>query len=205
MNSQNLDKPFELAGKIFRSRLMVGTGKYQSLEQMQTVIAATGAEVVTVAIRRIDFNLPGKNILDVLDPQHYTILPNTAACFNVKDAIYTARLAREMGISDWIKLEVIGDAKTLLPDNAGLLEAAAILVKEGFKVLPYFNDDPIVAKKLEDLGCVAVMPLAAPIGTGLGVLNPYNIQLIREAVKVPVIVDAGVGTASDAAIAMMVV
>lgn len=202
MSQKTIADSFTLAGKTFKSRLMVGTGKYASNEQAHAAIQASGAEIVTVAIRRIDFNQAGPTILDLLDPQVYTILPNTAACYTVKDAVHTAHMARELGLSDWIKLEVIGDAKTLLPDNTGLLEAAKQLVAEGFKVLPYFNDDPIMAKRLEEVGCVAVMPLAAPIGTGLGILNPYNIQLIREAVNVPVIVDAGVGTASDAAKAM---
>lgn len=193
---------FQLAGKSFNSRLMVGTGKYASLEQTRQAIEASGAEVITIAIRRVDFSGKAPNVFDVIDPKRYTILPNTAGCYTVKDAVKTAHLARELGLSDLIKLEVLGDEKTLYPDNVGLLEAARQLVDDGFKVLPYFNDDPIVAKKLEDLGCVAVMPLAAPIGSGLGVLNPYNIRIIREAVKVPVIVDAGVGTASDAAKAM---
>lgn len=194
--------PFVLAGKNFRSRLMVGTGKYASLEQTRTAIEASGAEIITVAVRRLELNQNGPNLLDILPPDRYTLLPNTAGCFTAKEAIHTAHLVREMGLSNWIKLEVLGDAKTLLPDNEGLLEATKVLVREGFTVLPYFNDDPIIAKRLEDLGCAAVMPLAAPIGSGLGLLNPYNIQLIRESVKVPVIVDAGVGTASDATKAM---
>ena len=198
----NIDTPFMIAGRQFRSRLMVGTGKYASLEQTAMAIETSGADIITVAIRRVNFDSPGANLLEIIDPKNYTILPNTAGCFTAKDAIHTARMARELGLGDLIKLEVLGDTKTLFPDNEGLLQATKTLVQEGFVVLPYFNDDPIMAKKLEDLGCAAVMPLAAPIGSGLGVLNPYNIQIIMESVNVPVIIDAGVGTASDAARAM---
>lgn len=193
---------WQLAGRTFQSRLMVGTGKYASLEQTRQAIETSGAEIITVAIRRLDLQSDGPSLLDILNPKKYTILPNTAGCFNVKDAVQTAHLAREMGLGNWIKLEVLGEAQTLMPDNQGLLEATRILIEEDFTVLPYFNDDVIVAKKLEQLGCAAVMPLAAPIGSGLGLLNPYNIRLILENVKLPVIVDAGVGTASDATKAM---
>lgn len=186
----------------FRSRLMVGTGKYPDNETMKLALEASGAEVVTVAVRRVNLDRSGESMLDHIDPKKYTLLPNTAACYTADDAIRTARLAREALDTDFVKLEVLGDEKTLFPDNEALLEAARVLVKEGFTVLPYTNDDPIMAKKLEDIGCAAVMPLAAPIGSGLGIRNPYNIRIILETVKVPVIVDAGVGTASDAAIAM---
>lgn len=192
----------KIANREFRSRLMVGTGKYQNYEIMKKALEVSGAEVVTVAIRRVNLDRSRESLLDYIDPKRYTILPNTAGCYTVEEAVRTARLAREAGLSDMIKLEVIGDERTLFPDNEALLEAAKILVKEGFVVLPYTNDDPVMAKKLEDAGCVAVMPLAAPIGSGLGIRNPYNIRIILETVKVPVIVDAGVGTASDAAIAM---
>ncbi len=186
----------------FRSRLMVGTGKYSSNDVMKEALRASGAEVVTVAIRRVNLNSKEDSLLNHIDTSRYTILPNTAGCYTVEDAVRTAHLAREALGVDLIKLEVIGDEKTLFPDTAGLVEASRILVKEGFTVLPYTNDDPVVAKKLEDVGCSAVMPLAAPIGSGLGIRNPYNIRIILETVKVPVIVDAGVGTASDAAVAM---
>ena len=186
----------------FRSRLMVGTGKYPSNEIMVKALEASGAEVVTVAVRRVNLDRGSESLLDHIDPKKYTLLPNTAACYTAEEAIRTARLAREALATDFVKLEVIGDQRTLFPDNEALLEAARVLVKEGFTVLPYTNDDPIMAKKLEEAGCAAVMPLAAPIGSGLGIRNPYNIQIIREMIKIPVIVDAGVGTASDAAIAM---
>ncbi len=201
-NTALRDEPLVIGARRFRSRLMVGTGKYASMEQTVAAIEASGAEIVTVALRRLDFSRKGGNLLDYIDPQKFCILPNTAACFTAKDAINTARMAREMGLNDLIKLEVIGNEKTLFPDNEGLLQAARVLVKEGFTVLPYFNDDPVMAKKLEDVGCAAVMPLAAPIGSGLGLLNPYNVKIIMESVSVPVIIDAGVGTASDAAKAM---
>lgn len=192
-----------IAGREFRSRLMVGTGKYADFQQMARAIEVSGAEIVTVAVRRVNISDRSKeSLLDYLDPKKYTLLPNTAGCYSADDAVRTCRLAREAGLSDFVKLEVLGDEKTLFPDNEELLKAAGILVKEGFTVLPYTSDDPIMCKKLEDLGCAAVMPLGAPIGSGLGIRNPYNIQIIMENVKVPVIVDAGVGTASDAAIAM---
>ena len=191
-----------IAGKEFKSRLMVGTGKYSSNEVMVKALEESGAEVVTVAVRRVNLDRTKESLLDYIDTERYTLLPNTAGCYTAQDAVRTARLARETGMSDMIKLEVIGDKKTLLPDNVALLEAADVLVKEGFTILPYTSDDPIMAKRLEDIGCAAVMPLAAPIGSGLGIRNPYNIKMILEAVKIPVIVDAGVGTASDASIAM---
>lgn len=192
-----------IAGREFTSRLWVGTGKYKDFVETQKAIEVSGAEVVTVAVRRVNITDRSKeNLLDYIDPQKYTILPNTAGCYTVEDAVRYSRLARAAGVSDLVKLEVLGDEKTLFPDTAGLIEAAKILIKEGFIVLPYTNDDPIVAKKLVDIGCPAVMPLAAPIGSGLGIRNPYNLKILMEAVDVPVIVDAGVGTASDAALAM---
>ena len=194
---------FELAGQKFRSRLIVGTGKYKDFAETKKAIEASGTEIVTVAVRRVNITDPSKeNLLDYLDPKKYTILPNTAGCYTADDAVRTCRLAREAGVGKLVKLEVIGDDRTLFPEVPATLEAAKILVKEGFLVLPYINDDPITAKKLEDIGCAAVMPLAAPIGSGLGIRNPYNIRIILEHAKVPVIVDAGVGTASDAAVAM---
>ena len=195
--------PFVLAGKEYRSRLIVGTGKYRDFEETRRAVEASGAEIVTVAIRRTNItHRDQENLLDYLDPKQYTILPNTAGCFTAEEAIRTARLAREAGIGDLVKLEVIGDPKTLFPDSPATIEAAKVLVKEGFYVLPYVTDDPIACKRLEEVGCPAVMPLAAPIGSGLGIRNPYNIRIILEQSLVPVIVDAGVGTASDAAIAM---
>ncbi|MFQ5991162.1 MAG: thiazole synthase [Nitrospiraceae bacterium] len=192
-----------IAGREFRSRLWVGTGKYKDFIETQKAIEASGAEVVTVAVRRVNITDRSKeNLLDYLDPKRYMILPNTAGCYTVEDALRYARLARAAGVSDFVKLEVIGDERTLFPDTAGLIEAAKVLIKEGFIVLPYTNDDPIVAQKLVDIGCPAVMPLAAPIGSGLGIRNPYNLKIILETTTVPVIVDAGVGTASDAALAM---
>lgn len=192
-----------IAGREFSSRLMVGTGKYASNEQMVTALEASGAEIITVAVRRVNITDRSKeSLLDFIDTKKYTLLPNTAGCYTADDAVRTCRLAREAGMSDMVKLEVLGNEKTLYPDNEELLKAAKILVKEGFTVLPYTSDDPIVCKKLEDIGCAAVMPLGAPIGSGLGIRNPYTIRIIMETVKVPVIVDAGVGTASDAAIAM---
>ena len=194
---------FEIAGNKYRSRLIVGTGKYKDFAETKRAIEVSGAEIVTVAVRRVNITDPNKeNLLDYLDPKKYTILPNTAGCYNAEDAVRTCRLAREAGVGKLVKLEVIGDDKTLFPDVPATIEAAKILVKEGFVVLPYINDDPITAKRLEDIGCAAVMPLAAPIGSGLGIRNPYNIRIILEQAKVPVIVDAGVGTASDAAMAM---
>ena len=192
-----------LGGVKIRSRLIVGTGKYKDFDETKKAVEISGAEMVTVAVRRVNIlDRTKENLLDYLDPKKYKILPNTAGCYTVKDAVRTAELARSAGISDMVKLEVIGDERTLFPDTAGLLEASKILVKEGYIVLPYTNDDPIVAKRLEDVGCAAVMPLAAPIGSGLGIRNPFNLRIIMESVKIPVIVDAGVGTASDAAIAM---
>jgi thiazole synthase len=187
----------------FRSRLFVGTGKYPSLEVMQQAHIASGAEVVTVAIRRMHLDdKSGKTLVDYIDRERMTLLPNTAGCYTAKDAVLTAKLAREALGTDLIKVEVIGDAETLYPDTRETIAAAEELVREGFTVLPYVVDDPIACKRLEEVGCAAVMPLAAPIGSGLGVCNPYSIRLIKERAKVPVIVDAGVGTASDAAIAM---
>jgi thiazole synthase len=193
-----------IAGREFRSRLIVGTGKYRSFQEMARCHAASGAEMVTVAVRRVNLTDKSKeSLLDYIDRTKFFILPNTAACYTADDAIRTARLGREVGLSNWVKLEVIGDQKTLFPDNEGLLEATRVLVKEGFVVLPYTNDDVVNARKLVDAGAAAVMPLAAPIGSGLGVQNATNLRIIRESVTtVPLIVDAGVGTASDAAIAM---
>jgi thiazole synthase len=194
---------FTIGKQTFTSRLIVGTGKYPSLEVMQEAHEASGAEMVTVAIRRINLDDPtGKTMLDYIDRSKFTILPNTAGCYSAKEAVLTARLARELLETDLIKLEVIGDQQTLYPDTRETLVAAEQLVNDGFTVLPYIVDDPIACKQLEELGCAAVMPLAAPIGSGLGVCNPYSIRIIKERAKVPVIVDAGVGTASDATIAM---
>ena len=196
-------EPLELGGEKLRSRLIVGTGKYSSNEVMVQATEASGADLVTVAVRRISMNRDSsESILHHLDRMGMRLLPNTAGCFTVDEAVRTARLAREALDERLIKVEVIGDPKTLFPDNEATLEATRILVKEGFIVLPYTLDDPILAKKLEDAGAAAIMPLAAPIGSGLGVRNPYNLVLLRQAVGVPVIVDAGVGTASDAAVAM---
>ncbi|MGI8742247.1 MAG: thiazole synthase [Bryobacteraceae bacterium] len=193
-----------IADRAFQSRLFVGTGKYRSNHEMARCHAASGAEVVTVAIRRVNLTDRSKeSLIDFIDRSKIFILPNTAACYTADDAIRTARLAREVGLSNWVKLEVIGDEKTLFPDNEGLLEATRVLVKEGFVVLPYTNDDLINARKLIDAGAAAVMPLGAPIGSGLGIQNMTNLRIMREAItEVPLIVDAGVGTASDAAIAM---
>jgi thiazole synthase len=194
---------FEIAGRQFKSRLLVGTGKYKDFEETAEAISASGAEIVTVAVRRVNIADPSQPMLiDYLDPAKYTFLPNTAGCYTALDAIRTLRLAREAGGWDLVKLEVLGDEKTLYPNVMETLEAAKLLVSEGFKVMVYTNDDPIMAKTLEDIGCCAIMPLAAPIGSGLGVQNPVHIRLIIEQAKVPVLVDAGVGTASDAAIAM---
>ena len=193
----------QIAGVSYRSRLIVGTGKYKDFEETKRAIDASGAEIVTVAVRRVNITDPSKeNLLDYLDPRKITILPNTAGCYNAEEAVRTCRLAREAGVGKLVKLEVIGDDKTLFPDIPETIEAAKVLVKEGFTVLPYINDDPITAKKLQDIGCAAVMPLAAPIGSGFGIRNPYNLRIILEHATVPVIVDAGVGTASDAAIAL---
>jgi thiazole synthase len=197
------DTPFILAGVTFQSRLIVGTGKYPSHEVMKRCHDASGAQLVTVAVRRLDLAARGEaSLMHWIDTQRMRLLPNTALCYTAEEAVRTCRLAEELGMSKWVKLEVLGDEKTLYPDVEETLKAARILVKEGFTVLPYTTDDPITARKLADLGCAAVMPLAAPIGSGLGIRNPHNIRLILDTVKVPVIVDAGVGTASDAAIAM---
>jgi thiazole synthase len=199
-----MDDVLIIRGIEFRSRLWVGTGKYKDFEETKKAIEASDADVVTVSVRRVNIiDRKTENLLDYIDPKKYKILPNTAGCYTVEDALRYSRLAREAGISDLVKLEVIGDEKTLFPDTIGLLKATETLAKEGFIVLPYTNDDPIMAKRLEDAGAAAVMPLGAPIGSGLGIRNPYNIRIIIEtAVKIPVVVDAGVGTASDAAIAM---
>ncbi len=197
--------PLVIAGRSFSSRLIVGTGKYKDVEETERAIDASGAEIVTVALRRVDLaDRSGGSLMSLLTRKAatWTLLPNTAGCYTADDAIRTLLLARELGIADLVKLEVIGDPKTLYPDNEATLEAAKVLVKEGFVVLPYCIDDPIICRKLEDAGCAAVMPLAAPIGSGLGIRNPHNLSIILEHAKVPVIVDAGVGTASDAAIAM---
>jgi thiazole synthase len=195
-----------IAGKTFSSRLIVGTGKYPSNAVMAKAHEASGADMVTVAVRRVDLSprsrRAGESLLDYIDTTKYFILPNTAGCYTADEAIRTARLGREAGLSNWVKLEVIGDERTLFPDNEALLEATRALVKEGFVVLPYTNDDPVVCRKLEEAGAAAVMPLGAPIGSGLGIQNVNNIRIIREFARVPVIVDAGVGTASDAAVAM---
>lgn len=196
------EDPLVIGGRTFRSRLLVGTGKYASIEETRQALVLSGAEIVTVALRRVDLT-PGKpNVLDAIDRTRMTILPNTAGCYTAEDAIRVCRLAKELGVGDMVKLEVIGDPETLFPDGDATLQAAKVLVKEGFIVLPYCMDDPILARKLEDAGCAAVMPLAAPIGSGLGIRNPYNLRIIQERARVPIIVDAGVGTASDAAVAM---
>ena len=198
-----MEDTFIIRGIEFRSRLWIGTGKYRDFEETRKVIEASGADVVTVSVRRVNItDRKSENLLDYIDPVKYKILPNTAGCYTVEDALRYSRLAREAGVSDMVKLEVIGDEKTLFPDTIGLLTATEILAKEGFIVFPYTNDDPIMARRLENAGAAAVMPLGAPIGSGLGIRNPYNIRIILEGAKVPVIVDAGVGTASDAAFAM---
>ena len=203
--SATSEQPIEIAGKTYGSRLLVGTGKYASLEQTREAILASGAEIVTVAIRRTNIgqNPDEPNLLDYISPDEFTLLPNTAGCYTADDAVRTCRLARELldGHS-LVKLEVLGDQKTLYPNVVDTLKAAETLIKDDFQVMVYTSDDPIIAKELEDMGCVSVMPLAAPIGSGLGIRNPYNIRMILEDAKVPIIVDAGVGTASDAAIAM---
>lgn len=192
-----------IKGIEFKSRLWIGTGKYKDFEETARAVEASGADVVTVAVRRVNItDRKSENLLDYIDPKKYKILPNTAGCYTVGDALRYSRLAREAGVSDMIKLEVIGDGRTLFPDVIGLLHATEILAKEGFIVFPYTNDDPVMAKRLEEAGAAAVMPLGAPIGSGLGIRNPYNIKIILEAAGVPIIVDAGVGTASDAAVAM---
>lgn len=192
----------KFGGREFRSRLIVGTGKYPDYPTMQKALEASGTEIVTVAVRRVNLDRKQESLLDYIDVKKYTLLPNTAGCYTAEEACTYARLAREVGMSDMVKLEVIGDQRTLFPDNEELLKATKILVKDGFTVLPYTNDDPVMAKKLEDAGAAVVMPLGAPIGSGLGIRNPHNILIILQAAQVPVIVDAGVGTASDAAIAM---
>jgi thiazole synthase len=195
--------PLVIAGRSFGSRLIVGTGKYPSNPVMVQALEASGTEMVTVAVRRVNVSDRSReSLLDYIDPARYVLLPNTAGCYTADDAVRTARLAREAGLSNWIKLEVIGDERTLFPDNEALIQATRTLVQEGFVVLPYTTDDPIVCRKLEDAGAAAVMPLGAPIGSGLGIQNANNIRIIREFSRVPVIVDAGVGTASDAALAM---
>src|SRR5687768_18453211 len=197
------DTPFVIAGRTFSSRLIVGTGKYSSHAVMAQAHEASGADMVTVAVRRVNISDRSReSLLDYIDTTRMFILPNTAGCYTAADAIRTARLGREAGMSNWVKLEVIGDERTLFPDNEGLLEATRVLVRNGFVVLPYTNDDPVVCRKLEDAGAAAVMPLGAPIGSGLGIQNPNNIRIIKSQAQIPVIVDAGVGTASDAAIAM---
>jgi thiazole synthase len=191
-----------IGGRRFKSRLLVGTGKFATIEQGREAILRSGADIVTVALRRVDLT-PGKpNVLETIDRKRHLLMPNTAGCYTAEEAVRTCRLARELGMDDMVKLEVIGDQRTLFPDGAATLEAAKILVKEGFTVLPYCTDDPVLALKLADVGCAAVMPLAAPIGSGLGIRNPYNLRIILEQAKVPIIVDAGVGTASDAAVAL---
>jgi thiazole synthase len=197
------EDPFVIGDRTFTSRLIIGTGKYPSHASMRAAHEESGAEMVTVAVRRVNVTDRSKeSLLDHIDPRRYFLLPNTAGCYTADDAIRTARLAREVGLSNWIKLEVIGDEKTLFPDNEALLEATRVLVREGFVVLPYTNDDPVICRKLEEAGAAAVMPLGAPIGSGLGIQNPNNIRIIKDQARVPVIVDAGVGTASDAAVAM---
>jgi thiazole synthase len=197
------DQPFVLAGRSFNSRLIVGTGKYRDFAETKAALEESGAEIVTVAVRRVNITDPNKeNLLDYIDPRRYQILPNTAGCYTVEEAVRTCRLAREAGVGDLVKLEVIGDQATLFPDVPATIEAARILVREGFKVLPYITDDPVACLKLAEVGCAAVMPLAAPIGSGMGIRNPYNLRIILEQARVPVIVDAGVGTASDASEAM---
>jgi len=197
------DTPFTVGGRTFHSRLMVGTGKYQDNETMVRAIEASGAEIVTVAVRRVDLDRTKESgVLHHLDPGKYILLANTAGCYTAEDAVRYARLAREAGFNDFIKLEVIGDQETLLPDVQGLLDAARTLVREGFKVLAYTNEDLVTALRLEEAGCAAVMPLASPIGSGLGLLNPYGVRTIKRRLKVPVVVDAGVGTASDACLTM---
>ncbi len=197
------DKPFVIAGKTYRSRLIIGTGKYKDYTQNAAALEASGAEIVTVALRRVNVMEAGApKLVDFIDPKKYTYLPNTAGCFTAEEALRTLRLAREAGGWKLVKLEVLGDKKTLYPDMVETLRATEVLIREGFQVMVYCTDDPLLAKRLEEMGVAAIMPLAAPIGSGLGIQNPINIRLIVEAAKVPVIVDAGVGTASDATVAM---
>lgn len=203
--SVQIEDPLVIAGVPYRSRLLVGTGKFKDLAETRDAIEASGAEIVTVAVRRTNIGQDKSqpNLLDVISPERYTLLPNTAGCYTADDAVRTCRLARELlDGHDLVKLEVLGDPKTLFPDITETLKAAEVLIRDGFKVMVYTNDDPIMAKRFESMGCVAVMPLAAPIGSGLGIRNPYNIRIILEQAQVPILVDAGVGTASDAAIAM---
>ncbi|HEX5234842.1 MAG TPA: thiazole synthase [Silvibacterium sp.] len=196
-------EPMVIAGKAFQSRLIVGTGKYKDGAETQAAIEASGAEMVTVAVRRVNLDRSKESLLDFIDPQRYFLLPNTAGCYTAEEAIRSARLGREVGLSDWVKIEVIGDQATLYPDVQATLEATRVLVKEGFTVLPYTSDDIVFARRLIDAGASAVMPLAAPIGSGLGIQNRATLQILREKIsEVPLIVDAGVGTASDAALAM---
>ena len=205
MSLARTDKPFVLAGRTYQSRLLVGTGKYRDMQQTREAIEASGAEIVTVAVRRTNSgqNPSEPNLLDVIDPARYTILPNTAGCFNAEDAVRTCRLARELlDGHQLVKLEVLADQKTLFPNVIETIKAAEVLVKDGFQVMVYTSDDPIIARQLAEMGCIAVMPLAGLIGTGLGICNPYNLRIILEEATVPVLVDAGVGTASDATIAM---
>ena len=195
--------PLVIAGRAFQSRLIVGTGKYKDGPETQAAIEASGAEMVTVAVRRVNLDRSSESLLDYIDPQRYFLLPNTAGCYTADEAIRAARLGREVGLSDWVKIEVIGDQQTLYPDVQATLEATRVLVKEGFTVLPYTSDDIVFAKRLIDVGAAAVMPLGAPIGSGLGLQNTANLRILRELItEVPLIVDAGVGTASDAAVAM---
>src|SRR5487761_138338 len=196
-------EPLVIAGRAFQSRLIVGTGKYKDGAETQAAIEASGAEMVTVAVRRVNLDRSTESLLDFIDPRRYFLLPNTAGCFTAEEAIRAARLGREVGLSDWVKIEVIGDKQTLYPDVQATLEATRVLVKEGFTVLPYTSDDIVFAKRLIDVGAAAVMPLGAPIGTGLGIANTYTLRMMRELItQVPLIVDAGLGTASDAALAM---
>jgi len=200
---ESMMSPLVIAGKAFQSRLIVGTGKYKDGAETQAAVEASGAEMVTVAVRRVNLDRSRESLLDFLDPQRYFLLPNTAGCYTAEEAIRAARLGREVGLSDWVKIEVIGDQATLYPDIQATLEATRVLVKEGFTVLPYTSDDIVFAKRLIDAGAAAVMPLGAPIGSGLGLQNTANLRILREMItEVPLIVDAGVGTASDAALAM---
>lgn len=201
MDAKVATKQLTIAGKVFSSRFLIGTSRYPNQQVMMDAIEASGAEIVTVSVRRVSLDGGGEGLFDLLGDRFH-LLPNTAGCFTAKDAVVTAELAREALGTNWVKLEVIGDEETLFPDVEQLLPAAAELVKKGFIVLPYCNDDPITCKKLEDIGCAAVMPLAAPIGSGMGIRNPYNLRIIREQCSLPIIVDAGVGTASDAAVAL---
>ena len=196
-----MSAPLTIAGREFESRLIIGTGGFRNLDSLAAAVAASGAEMATVAMRRVDPGARG-SLLELLEDCGCAVLPNTAGCFTARDAVLTARLAREALETEWVKLEVIGDDRTLLPDGPELLEAAETLVEDGFTVLPYTSDDPVLARRLEDAGCAAVMPLGSPIGSGMGIRNPYNLRLIVEAARVPVILDAGIGTASDAALAM---